>query len=101
MNILFISFDADPPHMGGTATVVNVIAREFQNRGHEVFLGFYTKSEHPSVFFSKKVNLASETEIKSFVERYSIDVIYNTQAIGTNWNILKEYFPNRKDEKGS
>lgn len=96
MNILFISFDADPPHMGGTATVVNVIAREFQNRGHEVFLGFYTKSEHPSVFFSKKVNLASETEIKSFVERYSIDVIYNTQAIGTNWNILKEYFPNAK-----
>ena len=43
MNILFISFDADPPHMGGTATVVNVIAREFQNRGDEVFFFFFTK----------------------------------------------------------
>lgn len=96
MKILFISFDADPPYMGGTATVVNVIAKELQNRGHIVFLGYSDKSEHPSVFFNKKVNLASETEIKSFVERYTIDVIYNTQAIGTDWNIIKEYFPKAK-----
>ena len=53
MNILFISFDADPPHMGGTSTVVNILAKEFKQKGHNVYLGYYNDS-HIHLLTSKK-----------------------------------------------
>lgn len=59
MNILFISFDADPPHMGGTSTVVNILAKEFKQKGHNVYLGYYNDSPHPSTYFKKKVKLTA------------------------------------------
>lgn len=54
MNILFISFDADPPYMGGVATVFNVLAQYFEQKGNNVYLGYIKDSQHPSVFFKKK-----------------------------------------------
>ena len=54
MNILFISFDADPPHMGGTSTVVNILAKEFKQKGHNVYLGYYNDSPHHLLTSKKK-----------------------------------------------
>ena len=34
MNILIISFDADPPYMGGVATMTNLLAKGFIAKGH-------------------------------------------------------------------
>lgn len=98
MNILFISFDADPPYMGGTATVVYILAKEFQRRGHNVYLGYFRKSDHPSTFFTKKIYLSenNQEEIISFSRKNKIQIIYNTQAIGTDWQLIKRNFPSAK-----
>jgi len=91
MNILFISFDADPPYMGGTATVVNVLAKAFQAKGHFVALGYFEDSSHPSEFFQCKVKLSptNRKELESFFKKYSFDIIYNTQAMSTDFSFLK------------
>lgn len=91
MNILFISFDADPPYMGGTATVVNVLAKAFQAKGHFVALGHFEDSKHPSDFFQCKVKLdpINRTEAESFFNENSFDIIYNTQAMSTDFSFLK------------
>jgi len=56
LNILFISYDADPPYMGGTSTVVNVLAKAFVSEGHFCALGYMDDSNHPSVFLKTKLN---------------------------------------------
>lgn len=88
MNILFISFDADPPNMGGTATVVNIIAKYLQNKGHNVFLGYIVKSNTPSTFFKKKIYIhkSNETNVKDFFKKNSIDVVYNTFGQDIDWD---------------
>jgi len=98
LNILFISFDADPPHMGGTSTVVNVLAKELKQRGYNVYLGYYNDSRYPSTFFQEKIKLtiSNKKSIESFCKNNPIDIIYNTQPIGTNWELLKEVFPKAK-----
>lgn len=98
MNILFISFDADPPHMGGTSTVVNILAKEFKQKGHNVYLGYYNDSPHPSTYFKKKVKLTASNHffLNIFIKENPIDIIYNTQAIETDWKLLKEAFPKAK-----
>lgn len=91
MNILFISFDADPPYMGGTATVVNVLAKAFQAKGHFVALCYFEDSAHPSDFFRYKVKLNPDNrkEVESFFNKHSFDIIYNTQTISTDFVFLK------------
>ena len=93
MRILFISFDADPPHKGGTARVVNLLAHYFLNKGHEVALGFMSSSETPSVFFRKKILLdkKNESEIKCFFAKNQFDIIYNCFAMDTDWELLNRY----------
>lgn len=54
MNILIISFDADPPYMGGVATMTNLLAKGFIAKGHSCTLGYMRESEHPSNFLNKK-----------------------------------------------
>ncbi len=91
MKILFISFDADPPYMGGTSTVVNVLAKYFKRIGHEIALGYFEDSEHPSVFFENKIKLVKENydQAKLFILNFEPDIIYNTQAMSTDFSFLK------------
>jgi glycosyltransferase involved in cell wall biosynthesis len=91
MNILFISFDADPPYMGGTATVVSVLAKAFMAEGHFCALGYMDESKHPSVFFKHKVKLVNNNreEAESFFNKFKFDIVYNTQAMNTDFNLLK------------
>lgn len=93
MNILFISFDADPPYMGGTATVINVLAKAFQQRGHFVALGYFENSEHPSLFFRNKIklNVTNRAEIEVFLLQHKFDIIYNTLAMNTDFLFLKSF----------
>lgn len=58
MNILIISFDADPPYMGGVATMTNLLAKGFIAKGHSCTLGYMRESEHPSNFFKQKIKLS-------------------------------------------
>ena len=90
MNILFISYDADPPNMGGTATVVNVLAQYFQKEGHLVSLAYQIVSNTPSLFFKEKIylNIENYENVKSFFDVHKFDIIYNTMAMDTNWNLL-------------
>lgn len=91
MNILFISFDADPPYMGGTSTVVNVLAKAFMAEGHFCALGYMDDSDHPSVFFKNKIKLVKENRVETefFFNKFKFDIIYNTQAINTDFDFLK------------
>ncbi|MBB3839604.1 glycosyltransferase involved in cell wall biosynthesis [Runella defluvii] len=94
LNILFISFDADPPHMGGTATVVNVLAKAFQAKGHFVALGYFEDSNHPSEFFQYKIklNIENKKEIEVFIAQHKFDIVYNTQAMNTDFLFLRSLF---------
>lgn len=98
MNILFISFDADPPYMGGVATVINIIAKEFLQRGHNVYLGYYTPGVHPSLFFKNKIQIASNNipRIKEFNKSHKIDIIYNALPLNADWSTIKTCFPTTK-----
>jgi glycosyltransferase involved in cell wall biosynthesis len=91
MNILIISFDADPPYMGGTATVANVLAKGFMAKGHFCALGYMDHSEHPSVFFENKVKLVSENraEAEAFFKKHTFDIILDQLAIATDYEFLK------------
>lgn len=91
MNILIISFDADPPYMGGTATVAHVLAKGFMGKGHFCALGYMDESDHPSVFFEHKVKLVSEkrTEAEAFFKKHTFDIILDQLAIATDYEFLK------------
>lgn len=92
MNILIISCDADPPYMGGTATVANVLAKNFIARGHFCALGYtLDHSEHPSVFFKYKILLAKENRINAeiFFQKYQFDIILNQIPNMTDFAFLK------------
>ena len=90
MNILIISFDADPPYMGGTATVANVLAKGFTSKGHFCALGYIYNSEHPSVFFKNKIKLSEDNREKAhiFFEEYKFDIILDQISIITNFKFL-------------
>jgi hypothetical protein len=80
--------------MGGTSTVVNVLAKDLKQRGYNVYLGYYNDSRYPSTFFQEKIKLtiSNKKSIEAFCKDNPIDIIYNTQPIGTNWELLKEVF---------
>ncbi|WP_220396171.1 glycosyltransferase [Bacteroides fragilis] len=84
--------------MGGTSTVVNVLAKDLKQRGYNVYLGYYNDSRYPSTFFQEKIKLtiSNKKSIEAFCKDNPIDIIYNTQPIGTNWELLKEVFPKAK-----
>lgn len=90
MNILIISFDADPPYMGGTATVANILAKNFISKGHFCALGYMENSEFPSVFFQEKVKLVKENyeECKTFFQKHQFDIILDQVANITDFNLL-------------
>jgi glycosyltransferase involved in cell wall biosynthesis len=91
MNILIISFDADPPYMGGAATVANILAKGFMSKGHFCALGYLEHSEHPSIFFKNKVKLVKENRVNAelFFQTYQFDIILNQIANITDFNFLK------------
>ena len=91
MNILIISFDADPPYMGGTATVANILAKGFMSRGHFCALGYMDHSDHPSVFFKNKVKLVKEnrTNAERFFNTHKFDIILNQIANITDFEFLR------------
>lgn len=90
MNILIISFDADPPNRGGVATVTNVLAKSFIAQGHFCALGFIENSEYPSVFFQHKVQLVKENRscIKEFFKEHHFDIILNQLPTLTDFEFL-------------
>lgn len=91
MNILFISFDADPPNMGGTATVVNVIAKYLVSKKHNVFLGYINQSVTPSIFFKEKIyiNKKNKEQVELFFKRNKIDIVYNVLGHDIDWDFYK------------
>lgn len=54
MNILIISFDADPPYMGGVATMTNLLAKGFIAKGHSCTLGYMRDQSILQTFLNKK-----------------------------------------------
>ena len=92
MNILFISFDADPPNMGGTATIVNIIAKYLTNKGHQVFLGYLSPSNTPSTFFKEKIYIckANKQKIKDFFTQHKIEIVYNVCGQDIDWEFYNE-----------
>lgn len=78
MNILIISFDSDPPYMGGVATITNILAKNFILHNHFCALGYMDDSEHPSFFFKHKIKLVKENRenIKKFLYSYNFDIIF-------------------------
>lgn len=92
MNILFISFDADPPNMGGTATVVNIIAKYLMSKGHHVFLGYLTPSATPSTLFKEKIYIcnANKSKVKDFFIQHKIDIVYNVCGQDIDWHLYNQ-----------
>ena len=99
MNILFISFDADPPNMGGAATVINIIAKYFLNKGHRIFLGYIIKSNTPSIFFKEKIFIhkSNKIEVEKFFNQNKIDIIYNVCGQDIDWNFYRKFKGNAKE----
>ncbi|MEJ7560445.1 MAG: glycosyltransferase [Pedobacter sp.] len=90
MNILFISFDADPPYMGGTATVANILAKSFQSFGHFCALAYPESSEHPSTFFADKLELNQKNRVAAelFFKKHQFDIILNQLPTNIDFKFL-------------
>lgn len=90
MNILIISFDADPPYMGGTATVANILAKNFISKGHFCALGYMENSEFPSIFFNNKIKLRKDNseECRKFFQKHQFDIILDQVANITDFPFL-------------
>lgn len=99
MNILFISLDADPPNMGGAATVINIIAKYFLDKGHRIFLGYIVKSKTPSSFFKEKIFIhkSNKIEVEKFFIQNKIDIIYNICGQDIDWNFYRQFKGNAKE----
>jgi glycosyltransferase involved in cell wall biosynthesis len=81
--------------MGGTSTLVNVLARTLNTHGHFCALGYLVDSEHPSLYFENKIKLVKENRLEAemFFKKFIFDIIYNTQAIDTDFEYLKSLIP--------
>lgn len=90
MNILIISFDADPPYMGGTATVAHVLAKAFHAKGYFCALGYMETSDHPSTYFHNKVKLVKEniSVVEKFFNEHKFDIILDQLANITDFEFL-------------
>lgn len=89
MEILIISFDADPPLKGGVCTMTNIIAKELIKKGHHCTLGYTHETEVPSTFFSEKIKISEDNidNILSFSKKKKFDVII-TQFLFINYELL-------------
>lgn len=98
MNILFASIDGDPTYVGGTATIVQLMAKWLQDNGHYCALGYFQKGDHPATFFQDKILLSAQNEsmIKEFNAKHEFDILYLTQCIGIDWALLRRSFPKAK-----
>jgi glycosyltransferase involved in cell wall biosynthesis len=98
MNILFLSIDGDPIHAGGTATIVQAMAKWFMEKGNFCSLGYVDDFNPPSTFFKEKIkiSLENEEEIKKFNRKHLIDIVYMTKCMGVDWELLHRCFPMAK-----
>lgn len=98
MNILFVTIDGDPLYAGGTATIVQAMARWFQNQGHYCAIGFFEEREHPSTFFKDRLYLTEEniSKIQLMNNKHPFDILYITKCIGIDWAFLRKCFPHAK-----
>ena len=89
MNILIVSFDADPPLMGGVSTVTHILAKELIKNGYKCTLGYTTESESPSVFFTEKIKITPENKLNiiNFSRKKKFDIII-TQFLFVNYTLL-------------
>lgn len=89
MDILIVSFDADPPFKGGVSTVTHTIAKELIKKGNKCTLGYITNSEKPSTFFQNKIKITTDNiqNIIDFSKKQKFDIII-TQFLFVNYNLL-------------
>lgn len=92
MNILFISFDADPPNKGGVSTVTNILAKALIERGHFCALAYFEESEYPSLLFENKIKLVNENFVNLiiFFTKYKFDIILNQLPTLTDFELLEQ-----------
>ena len=78
--------------------MINALAQGLIAKGHSLTLGYYTPTEHPSVFFNKKIQIATtnQNQLQEFSKNNTIHIIYNALPINTNWALIKKYFPSSK-----
>ena len=83
MNILFVSIDCHPTYVGGTATIVQLMAKWLRDNGHFCALGYFQKGEYPTTFFEEKIllSLDNETFMKEFNAKHEFDILYLTQFL--------------------
>jgi len=92
LNILFISFDADPPNKGGVSTVTNILAKALIERGHFCALAYFEESEYPSLLFENKTKLVKENlvNLMIFFAKYKFDIILNQLPTLTDFELLDQ-----------
>ncbi len=92
MNILFISFDADPPNKGGVSTVSNILAKALIDRGHCCALAYFEESEYPSLLFKNKIKLVKENfvNLMIFFTKNKFDIILNQLPTLTDFELIEQ-----------
>lgn len=90
MEILIISFDADPPFYGGVSLVTHILGEEFTKLGHNCTLGYLKETEHPSVYFKNKLKISKDnkTNIEKYANKKKFDCII-TQFLHVDYSLLK------------
>lgn len=90
MNILIISFDADPPYMGGVSTMTNLLAKHFIAKGHFCALGYFDDEKKPSSFFKYKIKISelNKKNVEVFLIAHNINIILNQIPSKTNFKFL-------------
>lgn len=98
MNILFVSIDGDSTYVGGTATIVQLMAGWLQEHGHFCALGYFEEGRHPATFFEYRLWLheGNLPKLKEFNEEHPLDILYVTQCINIDWRLLRRCFPSAK-----
>lgn len=98
MKILFVTIDGDPQYVGGTATIVKLMAKWLKSRGHYCALGVFQELIPHCTCFEDRILLSIDNreKIKELNDRYNFDILYITQCVGIDWKFLRESFPQAK-----
>lgn len=90
MEILIISFDSDPPYMGGVCTVTHILAEELTKRRITCWLGYIYDSDKPSQYFQNKIKISHDniSKIKELSTQIKFDVIL-TQFLFVDYSLLQ------------
>ena len=79
MNILFVTENEISQQLGGTDRITITLANEFVRRGHNCYLAFCRKSEHPDKCAFKDAWIITDGEesgqMTDFISAASIDII--------------------------